>query len=226
MNKGEPFFFDQHVFDSEDPQAYEEQKPEKPEFTASELEAAKAQAFEEGKRTGIKENEASLTQTILGLVQKIDQNMTVLHASEASRIQKYEVESVHLMHSTFQKLFPLLEQKFGQNELKHSILKALENHQSIEGLKLEVHSDVLTPLQDFLKQKDAGKNIALSSNASLSITEFNMEWPDGGLIVNRQKIVDEILDLIKESLAERGISVHDESITDDMSTKDESENTT
>ncbi len=209
MSTGEPFFFDQHVFDSDDPHAYEEQKPEKPEFTASELDAAKAQAFEEGKRAGVQENEASLTQSVLGLLQKVDRDMNVLRVAEQDRIQKFEAEALHLTHSIISKIFPVLNKTHGQEELQNMIASTLESQRSIEKLSLEVHGDMLPPLKVFLEQQDAGKNIALSSNSALGLDEFRITWPDGGLIVNRLDMVDEILTMIQETLAERGVTVHD-----------------
>lgn len=224
MTKSKPFYFDQHIFDSDDPHHYEQQqKAEKPEFTFAELEAAKAQAFEEGKRAGIQENEGSLTQQVLGVLQKIDQNMAVLHAAENDRAQKYENESVHLVHSIISKLYPAFEKDLGQEALHSLVLNSLETHRSVENLTLEVHSDILKPLKDFLKQKDAGKNIALDSNNALGLHEFRMDWPDGGLIVNRETMAQEILILMQESLAERGVTVHDEEINNDASAQDKGE---
>lgn len=210
MTSGEPFYFDRNVFDSDDPHAYEEQKPEKPEFTLTELEAAKAQAFEEGKRAGIKENEASLTQSVLGVVQKIDREMNVLRAAEQERADVFETECLHLTHTIISRLFPLMEENFGQDELQRSILNALSSHGSIEAATLEVHADLAQPLKGFLEQQNSGKTIALRSNGSLSLHEFKLEWPSGGLVVNRLDMVDEILDVMKETLAERGVNVHDE----------------
>lgn len=214
MSTGEPFFFDQNVFDSDDPHAYEEQKPEKPEYTASELEAAKAQAFEEGKRAGVQENEASLTQSVLGLLQKVDRDMNVLRAAEQDRIEKFETETLHLTRTIVAKLFPVLNQVHGQDELHQSVLNILQTHSNIEVLKLEVHGDILPPLKGFLEQQDAGKNIALSTDSALSMDEFKLEWPDGGLIVKRLEMVDEILAIMQEALAERGVTVHDEEVSD------------
>lgn len=210
MSTGEPFFFDQNVFDSDDPKTYEEQQPEKPEFTASDLSAAKAQAFEEGKRSGIQENEASLTQSVLGLLQKVDRDMNVLRAAEKDRMDRFETESLHLTHSIITKLFPVMDEMYGQNEITNAVVKAISSQGNIETLKLEVHGDLLAPLKGAVQQSDTGKNIALSSNSALSKNEFKMEWPDGGLIVNRLEMVDEILALMKETLAERGVTVHDE----------------
>lgn len=218
MTTGEPFFFDRNVFDSDDPQSYEEQKPEKPEFTASDLEAAKAQAYEEGKRAGIQENETSLTQSVLDVVRKIDNEMNVLRAAETSRMDKFETECLHLTCSIIAKLFPVMEETHGQEELQKSVLQAAENHRSMETLTLEVHGDLVTPLKGFLEQQNAGKNIALDSNGALSLHEFRMEWPDGGLIVNRLEMVDEILSLMKETLAERGVTVHDKEVQQDTPT--------
>ncbi len=215
MSTGKPFFFDQNIFDSDDPRVYEEQKPEKPEFTASDLKAAKAQAFEEGKRAGIQENEASLTQSVLGLLQKVDRDMAVLHAAEQDRIQRFETECLHLTYSITSKLFPVMDQAHGQDELKDAIMKAIKSQSDIEALRLDVHGDLIVPIKGLLQQSDTGKNIALTPNSALGLHEFKMAWPDGGLLVNRLEIVDEILGLMKETLAERGVTVHDEEVQDD-----------
>lgn len=207
---GQPFFFDQHIFDSDDPRSYEENKPEKPEFTSTELEAAKVQAFEEGRKAGIHENEASLTQSVVGLLQKLDRDMSVLFAAEDDRAKNFEVECLHLTTSIISKLFPVLNEKHGDAELNAAISKALAGHNEVANVRLEIHDTLLESLRGFLAEQNAGKNIALSENSALGLDEFRMQWPNGGLIVNRLKIADEIVNLMKETLAENGVNVHDE----------------
>ncbi len=99
-HKGQPFYFDNIVFDSEGGDGYSLKKDTpKPEFTAQELEEQKKIAYEEGRKAGFEESQAGITKQIAGLMQNIRQNTGVLFAAEDKRKDIYEAESLRLVQT-------------------------------------------------------------------------------------------------------------------------------
>lgn len=220
MNTGQPFFFDGLIFDSDDPYASDKDAPEQPEFTASQMDEEKAKAYQEGKNAGLHEAERSLTQSILTVLQNIDRGMSTLQTAETIRAKQYQTECLHLTTSIMAKLFPVFNAQYGYAELEQALLEQLETHQSVEPLSIEVHNSLLDQMQQFLDQNNLANKVTLRPDPALDVYAFRMSWPDGGLIVNRDRIVQEILDMMKETLAEYGVSVHDDkalSVNTDLS---------
>ncbi len=216
---GTPFFFDNNVFDNDaDLIAKEAEKAQElPEFTKTELENAKAQSFSEGKKSGIQENEASTSNAALKVLQKIENNMSVLFAAEDQRASRYEEEAVHLSFSIIEKLFPLYTKEFGGEKLRKAIKEALCDHNTPQTVKIILHENIIPSMEVFIKQleNDFNKHITISPSPSCEENECQILWPEGGIICNHDKIAKKTLTIMQEALAERGVSVHDKDVRDD-----------
>lgn len=212
---GQPFFFDNNVFDDETLASMD--GIEKPEFTKSQLDTLQKEAFEKGKLAGFEESETSTTKNILSVLEKIERDMTVLFAAENDREEKYEEEAVHLITMIMDKVFPLYMAEYGEKELQSSVKNILSDHNTPESIKIEIPEDLLPSLGKFIKNLEGtlDKNITLIPKESLQKYECHILWPDGGVICNRATLVEKTLGIMKEALAERGISVHDKSDGDE-----------
>ena len=210
---GQPFFFDNNVFD-DDPLVGMNDKnmPAKPEFTRDEMEQLRQQAFQEGKKAGFKESEDGITNNLLALVKKLERDIMVLFAAEDDRNKLYEGEAVHLSLSIIQKLFPLYTENHGILELQSAIETALKKHKTPNKIKIELQDDISKSLEEYITKLEGTlqKQITLSANPSLRKEECHISWPDGGIISSRNEISEKILETMKETLADHGISVHDE----------------
>lgn len=207
---GQPFFFDQHVFDDDDLAAVE--GVEKPEFTKSQIASIQKEAFEKGKHAGFEDSETSTTKNILSVLEKIERDMSVLFAAENDRNKQYEEEAVHLTFSIMRKIFPLYMEEYGDKELQTTIKDIISNHNSPAKIKIELPESILPALEKHVKSLEGtlDKHITLIPNTSLQQHECHILWPDGGVICNRNMIAEKTLAIMKEALAERGVSVHDE----------------
>ena len=219
---GQPFFFDNNLFDDEDLASLD--GLEKPEFTKSQLESIQKEAFEKGKRAGFEESETSTTKNVLSVLEKIERDMTVLFAAENDREEKYEEEAVNLTLSIMRKMFPLYMAEYGEKELHSTLRNILSSNNTPEKVKIEVPENLLPSLEKYVKEMEGtlDKHITLTVNASLKQHECHILWPDGGVICNRDIIAEKTLGIMKEALAERGVSVHDE---DEPKNEIQSENT-
>jgi len=207
---GQPYFFDANVF--EDDLSPTGERPQEPEFTRDEIEAAQKKAFEKGKAAGFKESEDGLTQKTLNALNKLERDYSVLLAAENDRMQNYESDSTALCLSIMLKIFPAYTKKYGVDEIKCALSDALSSHSTPEKIVIELHPDLLEKVDGHIKdlEQSLHKYITLRANPSFGMDQCHVNWPDGGIICNRQKIAEQTITLIKDTLAERGINGHDE----------------
>lgn len=216
---GEPFLFDKHVFDDDPLIGMDDD--DRPLYTQGDLDNATQKSYDKGKQDGIQEIQNSIKTEMLTVLQKIERDMTVLFAAENDRNAKHESEATHLTYETLKKLFPLFVEQYGKDELFAAIKQAMQDHSTPENIKIELHDAMLGALKAELEElgQSFGKDIQLFPNPSLQNHECRILWPDGGMIINRDKIAEKTFSLIQEALAEGGIKVHDEvDIKDDLPT--------
>lgn len=211
---GRPFFFDGNIFDEDSPDFYDKKLSEEQELKYSDEQAQEIQkqAFEEGRRAGLKEAEGGITRQIQTLIGALQHDVKGLYNAEEQRGALYENEAVHLSLKIYRKLFPLLSQDFGVKEIEKSIITALQKHKTPERISIELRPQLLEQLETFLKEQELqlDKTIKLVANESLTAMEYRILWPEGGIISNRDSIAQKTAEIMQEALAENGINVHDE----------------
>lgn len=220
-SKGKPFFFDENIFEDDIPG-----KPKhlnkcdtKPEFTKSQMKEMRQQAIEEGKRLGKQESDNAKATEILNLIRSIAHTAQSLHSGEKERINTYETETIHLCESIFRKVLPVYEQHHGLEELKSAISSSLSDYNTPEKINIEIHQDAYDFIHSEIEnhQEQFGKEISISAIKNSDLHAFKILWPEGGIVYNRDQIAEKIKTILKETLAERGISVHDEEIKSEPS---------
>lgn len=210
--KGTPFFFDENVFD-EDGVLHEKEdtRPPKPEFTHDDLDAAKAVAFEEGRKTGVRDSETSKTKDLLTLFQKIERDMSVLFAAEDDRNKTYEDEAVHLSLKILEKIFPLYAREIGLVELEKTLHTTLQTATTPENILIEMNNDIASLLEPKLQEMGVTlhKNITIKPSPAIARLDCKITWPEGGILCNTTTIAEKTFAIMHQALAERGVSVHD-----------------
>ena len=123
------FFFDLHDFS--DPNAAEEIEEELPPpvFNEEQLEAARREAHALGRQAGLDEAAASREQLVANMLRNISESFSKLFASEHIREKQFEQESVKLALEMLEKLFPDLNEKIGQSEIKNMIANVVADSQ-------------------------------------------------------------------------------------------------
>ena len=209
--KGQPFFFDSNIFDEDQPLS-EEEKAALPEFSQDELIAAKSSAFEEGKKVGIAESNESMTSAILNILQKIEQDINVIFNTEIQRQKQYEEEATHLAAQLFAKAIPHYMEAHGNDELKKAMNTALSEHMVPDTIQIDLNASIIENLSPFIKEKseELSKKISLKTNPTLPQHACRISWEGGGgILCNRNSVVEKILNILNQSLAERDVSLHD-----------------
>lgn len=219
-----PFLFDENIFDEEGVMHSKRVDEPKPEFTQDDLEAAKQSAFEEGKKAGISESEHSKTQQLIVLLKSLEAKAASLFAEEENRNRLYENEAVHLSYQIIKKLFPVYSSTFGLNELSTTIQTVLTEQSTPKKIQIEVSSGMKASLEQKITetQHALNKDITLIESPNLADMDCKISWSEGGIICHGTTIAEKIMALMQESLAERGVNVHDEQNTPDTFEQSES----
>ena len=208
--KGQPFFFDENHFDDDSPLKLHDSDPAlELKYTDDDLEITKNTAYAKGKKDGLTESKQSIeNQSLKTLEQALSQISTLMQA-EDDRNKRYEAEAIHLTTHVLKKVFPVLFEENGLKELQDKIKKTLDTYPKDNGITLTIHKDIRPQLEDYLQRTDAlqKKNIKIITSDDINTIESRLSWPDGGAILAPQKIADQILDLLTETLATENITV-------------------
>src|SRR3569833_917135 len=100
------FLFDVNNFDIRT-------EEEAPVFSGDQIEAARREAYEQGKRDGLTEAKGLREKHVAVLLGVIKQNFTALFAAENTRSGQYEAETLFLCRAVFNRLFPGLNERHG-----------------------------------------------------------------------------------------------------------------
>lgn len=209
--KGQPFFFDQNVFDEHGRMTAKNKGPPV-EFTAPDLEKAKAESYEQGRKAGVAEGQAGLTKQVLALVQSIRQNSSLLFAAEDERKALYEAEALNLTYSIVRKIFPLLSHHSGIADVREKLREIVAAGLKSNTLVIEVPAALAEETRRFLEQEKMTPEtgFVLTPSPSLRGTECRLSWADGGAIHDPKNIALKIFSILEETLAARGVTVHDD----------------
>ena len=224
--KAQPFFFDAHIFDEDTPLS-EEERAKIPEFSHTEMEDARKQAYEEGKNAGLQESMESLTHTMLSLLKKIEQDVSILFASEEKRQKEYEQNATNLAAQIFAKAFPVYMEAHGINELSAAVTEALSGYTVPETIQIEINDTIFGPLSKLLEEhvETLQKQVTFKTSPSLPEYACRISWPGGGLLCDRSALTKKIFDILNQSLAQRGFNIHDEGDNSDAEDFDKKDTT-
>lgn len=203
------FLFDLNDFDDRRKEVEPEEPPPPPPpvFSEEELERARREAHQHGRREASAEAEASREKKIADLLQVISREFSTLFAAEDLRNAQYEAESVRLALAAIEKLFPAMTQKYGLAEIQRTIAEVLENQREQALIKLEVSPDYVEPIQDYVQRLMKQGNIPgicqVSGNQALGTGDCRLLWEQGGAVRDSQAIAQDIQHHMQVILAER-----------------------
>lgn len=209
---GKPFFFDENIFDDDNLSTLTQaEKDAMPEFTRDEVEAEKSKARNEGHEAGKQEALQSIQKQSLDILTKIQRDMSVLFAAEHDRLKHYEDDAILLTIRALQQAFPALMKHAGVSELETKIRDVFHTYSTPDNIIIEVNPETRGHIESCIRDIEANflKTIEICSSPALSAHECKISWPQGGIILNQDQIVEKTASIIIESLAEKGINVHD-----------------
>lgn len=181
------FLFDKHIFDA--PEKEEEPidlPPPPPVFSEEELAAARDMAFEQGRQKGNREQMESREQFVAETLAKIADSFSHLFAAETLRENIFEKESLCLSIETLDLLFPLLNEKFGHEEVTRIIRKTLTDHKKTKEIIIRVPQGLKAEIEVLIARiREEEHEEALwrvMEDSILSPGDCALEWSDGGAV--------------------------------------------
>lgn len=203
MTAGGPskYLFDRNNFDAGaiDPNALVV-----PTFSEEELEAARSQGFAEGLKQGQADAMASRAQTIAQHVGRLSTHIETLLKAEDARAQQFETELLSLTRTLFAQAFPLLNTRYGTEQIVDIILNTLRNLNESTDVVIEVSSTDLEEITDALRPllNTHGDRIVIQPGIDLHEGDFRMKWKDGGALRDTQQLAQQIVTALSQSLAQ------------------------
>lgn len=197
------FLFDVNNFDDGAYQVVEEDLP--PLFTEEQLEAAKKEAYANGRLEAKREADRSREQAIAALLKTLSLSIHPLIAAESERAAQFEVESVRLSLSLFQKVFPALNARHGLKEIEFVIRSVLEGRRGQAEIIIEVHPDYADAIRDHVndltKDTHGVGHCTIKDNAALGASDCRLSWGTGGGSRNAERLATQIAAQIEQMLA-------------------------
>lgn len=217
MNKQDPlsnpkarkFLFDVHNFDEKkDAEAEPEAPPPPPSFSEAELDSARRAAYEDGRKAGNAEAQASFERQMADTLGIIRDHFRILYDEEERRARTFEKEAVQLAYTVFDKSFPMLNDRLGLDDVKSMLSKILESLQTQPEIIIEVPSPYIEAIQTHLNttlRPENGQRCLVRANDTLTPGSCRMSWVNGSAARHGHKIAEQIRAKIEQVLAEPAI---------------------
>jgi flagellar assembly protein FliH len=177
------FMFDLRRFDEPEVEEVEDLPPT---FSEEELAAARAQGYEEGKIEGHRLAVASREQLTANTLRSISESFTLLFVAEDDREKEYEEESVRLTQQILKKLFPVLNARFGHDEVQNVVLKVLQSRGKQSTITIEVSPEDAPGIEETLASNwsdpEAAPRYRVLASADIRPGQCRLGWEDGGAV--------------------------------------------
>lgn len=215
MPDSRKFMFDRHIFDEPDVEEEEDLPPPPPTFSEEELEAARAMAYDKGRRDGLAEEKESQNTRAANLLETIVKSLPQIFAAESLREKTYEREAVALALAAFRTVFPFLESRHGLSEAESVIRAVLEDVEGRSEIAVDLHPDSVESIELHLKtvaERLEHVRITVRPDERLKPGDCRLSWKDGGAVRDSQALAEEIACRIEESLAGKPVTRHNEGL--------------
>ncbi len=193
------YFFDRNNFDT--PRAGETAPAV---FSEEELSVEKARSLEDGKRQGMAEATRSREKQVADALSRIAQGMATLFAAESVREKLFEEEAVRLTAQALSVIFPILNKRYGMDELKSTIREVLRNHEQETGIAIEVSSECKDEIEALIAQTESLKpfmnRVKIEPKDGLPPGDCRLIWKNGGAVRDTGHLVGEILRRLEQLL--------------------------
>lgn len=167
-----------------------------PTFSEEQVEAARAEGYAEGKTEGTRLAVQSREQLTANTLRAISESFTMMFAAEYDREKIYEQEALRLTLETLRKLFPVLNARFGQDEISAVILSVLQSGSRKAVITIEVSPDDAQSIEDLLAghwtDKETAPRYRVLAQKDLNPGQCRLSWEDGGAVRDAEALADKI----------------------------------
>ena len=200
-NKLRPFLFNVNNFD-------DVKVVPPPTFVESEMDAARRDAFEMGRKAGLAEAKAQREKLVADLIGAITAQFELLIAAEDKRSSQYEAETLFLSQTIFARLFPALNERHGLGEVANAIATVLAGQRTAPEVIIEVPPAYLDDIRGQIGQAiSVGREgtCTVTAHADLAEGDCRLRWENGGAARSARRIAEQIGRVFQQMLADRAI---------------------
>lgn len=206
--KTNKFLFDLNIFDEDFEEEVQEEDvpPPPPTFSEEELEAARREGYERGRKDALEESARSREQYVASQLEEITRKLPALFEAERQRERRYEDEAVIVATLAFRKTFPALNARHGLDEVLAVIRDTLRGLEGRKKIVIEVATDAADGVDERLADIASGMalDIEIRGAGDLSDGGCRLRWEDGGAVRDADSIARAIEDRIQTTLSARG----------------------
>ncbi len=182
----------------------EDKEPEPEVVTFSEEEVAEKvkEAQQQGYENGIKAAQDSIEQETKALLESINTKLIAIIANTVKAEETAEKEVFALARAVIDKLVPGLNDKYAAEIVSKFIADNFNSFKKEAKLSFYIHPDIISYAQETIAKlansHDFEGKIALHKDASLDKADCRVEWENGGVERNSEKLGEKIKDLLAE----------------------------
>jgi flagellar assembly protein FliH len=159
--------------------------PPPPMFSEDELELARQQAFEAGKRAGIREAEAASERMVAAALQALAAHLPVLERNQVELAGRRERNAVRAALAVAKRMLPALAEREGVGELEALFAEHLSHLVEEPRLTVRVHEGVLDVARERLNAvaEAAGfeGRLMVVGDPAVPLGDGRIEWGEGGM---------------------------------------------
>ncbi len=166
-------------------------------YSEAELEAARSKSYRQGIEEGMRQQKESIEQNLVTMMSVIGVKINELLVAEAVRDVQFERDAVALSTALLLRVYPVLEEKIGSDQLTSDLEELLVQARGQEEVILFVHPQVV----DAVSQRFSGEpGVKVQSDPSLALVDAVLKWPRGGARVLRSEVLKSMEKLLRDAL--------------------------
>ena len=195
--------------ETKDENITEEQEPEiiVPTFSEEEVETARQQGYEAGKKEGLEATTEILTKKINETLIKIDEKLVAAFQKQDSLNLELSRAAHSLAINVCKKMLPSMAEKnsFGEVEkvIEEVFAKAIEAAQITITVHVDMVEAVEVRLTELAEEREFKGRIQVKADNTIAASDCKIDWTDGGTERNSSKLWASITSILNRNIGEK-----------------------
>ncbi len=182
----------------------EPEEPPEPTFSQEELEAARQEGFNRGKAEGNQEAMNAIEKELVGVVGQLNEQVSDIHQVQADNLEEFHRETATLALAICRKLFPVLNEQGGFDEVANAAEKIMTSLLNEPRLSVRVQEEYAAPLKDRiemqLSQSGYRGKLSVKGDSSLQNGELRVDWQSGYAKRDPNELLEEISEIVDKRI--------------------------
>ena len=169
-------------------------------YSQSDLDQARAEAFEEGRTRALVDHEGTDTHRLANAIEKLAGEVARMGEAEALRIREFNASAMNVALAAVRKVMPELTKRFGPHEVDAVMADALSEQHDEPRLVFRIPDALFESATERVAELAgergyAGKTVILA-DAALGPSDCRIEWADGGVERLAERTLAEVANAI------------------------------